>query len=216
MSSLDAYLDRACGRLGVNPAEAEDIREELRSHLDTLIDSYTEAGMRREEATTRAVADFGDARRLRSSLDRVHRGDSWWLTRLKGLGLGMLVGALIGVVAPLGGHLEFLAGLLPIPVGIDAAQFHIGLNAAAAGGIVGLLSAGGRGLLVGWSVGSLLWLGEYVAYWVGCVASGCVPKGGMLNTVLLAPLLGGVFGALVGAASTAILCAASRIRPQIQ
>ena len=29
MVSIDAYLDRVCGKLRVNPAEAEDIREEL-------------------------------------------------------------------------------------------------------------------------------------------------------------------------------------------
>ncbi len=85
------------------------------------------------------------------------------------------------------------------------------------GGLVGMLSAGGRGILAGWCVGSLLWLAEYVAHWVASVVGGGPdPTANLLNSVLLAPLLGGTLGTAIGAAVAAILSAARTIRPQIQ
>jgi hypothetical protein len=217
VTSLNGYLDSVCARLRVNPAEAEDIREELRSHLEELIRTYTDEGMGRAEATDTALSCFGDGLKLRECLDRVHQGDAWWMLRLKGMGVGMLIGAFLAVSVPAGGHMEFMARLFALPAAIDPSRAQIVANGLLVGGIVGLLSAGGRGLLAGWCAGSLIWLGEYVVHWVSCVAARSAdPAANMLNSVLLAPLLGGVFGAAVGAASAAILSAASRIRPQIQ
>lgn len=217
MTSLDAYLDSACARLRVNPAEAEDIREELRSHLEELIESHATAGMERGKAVTAALGDFGEASRVRDCLDRVHQGDVWWVLRLKGLGLGLLIGAVLGVVVPVGGHLDFAVRALPLPADADLSRAYVIINAVLAGGLIGLLSAGQRGLLTGWCVGSLLWLAEYVVHWIAGAATASTDSGAnMLNSVLLAPLIGGVFGAAVGAGSSAILSATSRIRPQIQ
>jgi hypothetical protein len=217
VTSTDSYLDGVCGRLEVNPAAADDIREELGSHLEELAQAYAAEGNDPREAAALAIAHFGDAGKLHDCLDRVHQGDAWWLLRLKGLGLGMLLGALLGAAIPVGGHLEVFARLLPLSDALGTPQGLILLNAILAGGLIGLLAAGGRGLLVGWSAGSLLWLGEYVVYWITGVASGAAdPAANMLNSVLLAPLLGGTFGAAVGASSSVILSATSRIRPQIQ
>ena len=217
MTSVDAYLDGVCVRLRVNPAQADDIREELRSHLDELIQAYAAEGKDSGEATDLAIAHFGGAGKLHDCLDRVHQGDAWWLLRLKGLGLGMLLGGLLGVAIPVGGHLEFAARLFPLSNPLGTPHGLIILNAMLAGGLIGLLSAAGRGLLVGWSAGSLLWLVEYVVHWITGVASGAAdPTANMLNSVLLAPLLGGIFGVAVGACSAAILSVTSSTRPQIQ
>ncbi|UCC67633.1 MAG: hypothetical protein JSV79_11010 [Armatimonadota bacterium] len=216
MTSIESYLDASCVRLAVNPAEAEDVREELRAHLHELVEEHVAEGMDRQAAAERALARFGDARALHDCLNRVHRGDVWWALRLKGLALGLLIGALFGVLAPIGGHLEFAARAFPLPADVDPSRAHIAINAMLAGGVIGLLSAGGRGLLAGWCVGSLLWLTEYVVHWIIGVASGAADAGpSVLSSVLLAPLLGGMFGAAVGAGTAAILSAAARVRPQI-
>lgn len=218
MTSLDAYLDLVCARLRVDPAQAEDIRSELCSHLEDLTDTYRCKGLSDAQATENAIGSFGEAVNLRACLQRVHQGDTWWVLRLKGLGLGLLMGALLGLLAPVGGHLEFLVRAFPLPADIDVSLAHVVINAMLAGGVIGMLSAGGRGLFTGWCTGSVLWLAEYVVHWIASVTSGTT--GGtdvdMLNLVLLAPLLGGLFGAGVGTAASGILSAASRIRPQIQ
>jgi hypothetical protein len=206
-----------CDELRVNPAEAEDIREELELHLEELIATYAAAGASRAEATERALRQFGDAARLQGCLDCVHRGDAWWVLRLKGLGIGLLLGALLGVLLPIGGHLEALLPMLPLPAHLDPSRAHFAFNGMLVGGLVGLLAAGGRAILAGWCAGSLVWLAEYVVHWVASVAGGAPePAVNLLNSVLLAPLLGGAFGAAVGAAVAAILSAARNIRPQIQ
>ncbi len=219
MTSLDAYVDQVCSRLRVNPAEADDIREELNGHLKELAEELSAGGMDQREAAACALSAFGEAARIHDCLDRVHDGDPWWLVRLKGSGLGMLIGALLTAVVPVGGHLEFIAHLFPLPSSVDASRALILLNALAAGGLIGLLAAGGRALLAGWTLGCLVWLGEYVVHWVISVGGGsAVADGGLglMNSVLLAPLLGGAFGAAVGLGTAAALSAVSRIRPQIQ
>lgn len=218
-SSVDAYLDRACARLRVNPAEADAIREELRSHLDELVGAYSAGGIDRREATDLALSWFGDPRKLRDCLDIVHQGEAWLARRLTGLALGAAIGALLALVLPIGGHLEFVGRLFAIPSGLDLSRVQVLVNAMIAGGAIGLMSAGGQGLLVGWSVGSLVWLAEYVFYWVATSVAGSASADGGLgvfNSVLLAPLLGGLFGAAVGIATTIAMSATSRARPQIR
>jgi hypothetical protein len=69
---------------------------------------------------------------------------------------------------------------------------------------------------IGWSLGAVLWLAEFVASWLWRAGGGAAgPATAMLNLALLAPLLGGTFGATVGFASSTVLAAASRIRPSI-
>ncbi|NIM07260.1 MAG: hypothetical protein GTN69_08630 [Armatimonadetes bacterium] len=219
MSSIEAYLNSACSRLQVDPAQSDDIREELRAHLEELMQAYSAGGIDRKEATELALAWFGSAHKLNDSLNLIHRGDAWWIYRLKGLALGMIIGGLLALLIPMGGHFEFITGFFAIPYGIEASRLHILINALVVGGVIGLLATGGRGLLVGWSVGSLVWLTEYVVYWIISVASDSPPVGAslsMLNALLLAPLLGGVFGAAVGLSSTAAQSIAARLRPQVR
>jgi hypothetical protein len=92
------------------------------------------------------------------------------------------------------------------------------LNGILAGGLIGLLS-GARGLFVGWVAGSLIWTAEYVAYFVISTTTNAIPPDGgihLFNSVLLSPVLGGLFGAVVGAGCSAILSAAARLRPEIR
>jgi len=216
VASVEAYLDRVCGKLRVNSAEAEDIREELRSHLDEIVHGRLERGLSEAAAIDFALASVGDPVKLHGCLDRVHSGDPWWMRRLKGFVFGMLMGGFLALLIPLGGHLEFAARLISLPA-FDPSRLPMLLNGLVAGGVIGLLAAGGGGVLVGWSAGAMLWLAEYVTYWLAQAAGGDASSAGdMLPRVLLAPLLGGVFGAAVGAASSAVLAAASRFRPRIQ
>jgi len=215
--SIEAYLDRVCGKLRVNPAEVEDIREELRSHLDAIIQERRQQGLTAAAAADFALASVGDPVKLHGCLDRVHGGDPWWVRRLKGFAFGMLMGGFLALLIPLGGHLEFAARLISLPAAVDPSRLPMLLNGLLAGGVIGLLAAGGGGVLVGWSAGAVLWLAEYVTYWMAQAAGGDVSSAGnMLERVLLAPLLGGLFGAAVGAAASAVLAAASRFRPRVQ
>jgi hypothetical protein len=218
-NGIEAYLDSCCARLPINPAEAEEIREELRCHLRELVESYVAEGMDRQTAGESALAWFGDARRLHDSLGLVHHGDPWWVWRLNGMLLGALLGAMVALLLPVGGHIEFVGRACPRPplsgMGIPALQ---ALNGLIAGALIGLLS-GRRGLFVGWVTGSLIWMGEYVAHFIISVATDMTPPDGglhLFNSVILSPVLGGLFGAAVGGICTAVLTAASRLRPDIR
>ena len=217
MTSIEAYLDDSCAGLSVNPAEAEEIREELRCHLRELTESYIAEGMDRPLATERALAWFGDSQRLHDSLSLVHHGDPWWIWRLKGMLLGALLGTVIALLLPIGGHLEF-AIRPPMSALGDPARTQAALNGLIAGGLIGLLS-GARGLFVGWATGSLIWMAEYVAYFLTSAATGMAPPDGglrLFNSVLLSPVLGGLFGAVVGSVCSMLQSAASRLRPEIR
>jgi hypothetical protein len=217
-SSVESYLDESCARLAVNPAKSEDIREELRGHLQELVDEYVAEGLDRRTAIDRATSQFGDAHRVHHFLERVHRGDPWWVWRLKGMVLGALLGVIVSLLLPLGGHLEFVTRLLCAPAHWDPTRTQLAANGLIAGGLIGLLS-GARGLFVGWVVGSLIWMAEYVAFFIISVATGMTPSDGglhLFNSVLLSPVLGGLFGAVVGAGCSAILSATSRLRPEIR
>ena len=218
MTSLEAYLDQACTRLPTNPAAAEDIREELRGHICEVIDAYLAEGLNRRAATARALSEFGAAPRVRHFLERVHRGDPWWTWRIKGMVLGSLLGGLLSLPLLVSGHFaEASRVFLPLSAWhFSAAQFLA--NGMLAGGLIGLL-AGARGLFVGWVVGALIWLAEHIACFIVLTASGVAASDGglqLFNFVLLSPVLGGLFGALVGAGCSAILSAASRLRPEIR
>ena len=219
MTNVDTYLDRVCGRLRVDPAQADDIRAELRSHLEEFIGTCRAKDMDEGEAAELAISSLGDAAKLHSCLDRVHQGDAWWVLRLKGLALGTGLGGLLALLMPVGGHAEFLSGLFWFAAGIDAGRAQVLVNALILGGLIGLLSAGGRALLVGWSMGSLVWLAEHVVYWIaGTVSNGFSPEQGLnvFHSVLLSPVVGGLFGAVVAMGTGALLSLTSRLRPEIR
>jgi len=218
VTSIETYLDQSCARLPINPAEAEDVREELRSHLRELVEGYAAEGLDRAAATERALTWFGDPQRLHDSLDLVHHGDPWWVWRLKGMVLGAVLGAAIALLLPVGGHIEFLTTTLGRPLGWEAGRIQLALNGLLAGGLIGLLS-GARGIFVGWVAGSLIWMAEYVAYLIISIATDMAPPDGglrLFTSVILSPVLGGLFGAVVGGVCTALLTGASRLRPEIR
>ncbi len=165
-SSIPAYLDSVCQRLRSEPAEAEDIREELHAHLEELTRLYVSQGAAPAEALGRALAQFGEPAKIGDTLDLVHEGDAWWLRRLKGLMLGLALGALLSAVLPVGGHLDFALSRFPLPGALALPRAEMVLNAALAGGLIGACSARGKGLLIGWSLGAVLWLAEFVASWL--------------------------------------------------
>jgi hypothetical protein len=217
--SIEKYLDRACTSLRVSPYEADDVRAELRAHLEELIESYSAGGADRAEATDLALAWFGDVHQLHDCLDQVHQGDAWWVSRLKGFVLGALIGILLGLILPLGGHIEFLTRHLPFLAVLAGNRTGIFLNSLLVGSFIGLLSSGERSLFVGWALGSLIWLAEYAAFWIHSVATSTVaPESSftMLSSVLLSPLLGGIFGAAVALGTASVLSRLAMIRPEIK
>jgi hypothetical protein len=57
---IEDYLDQVCGRLPMlSYAERQQIREELRQHIEAMVDAYCELGEMREEAVSQALARFG-------------------------------------------------------------------------------------------------------------------------------------------------------------
>lgn len=219
MTSIGAYLDRVCHRLRANPAAVEDVREELRAHLGELIKEYQRAGVSRPEAIQIALQEFGEAQAIRGWLDQVHQGDPWWVLRLKGLGTGMLLGAMLATVLTLAAPLQPLMGRLWLESGGELGRAQATLNGLLVGGVAGLVCAGGRRFYAAWLLGSLAWLVEYLVYWVQSIAAGMpVPDGGlgMMNAVLLAPVVGGFFALAVGAGTAALLRVLGRLRPEVR
>lgn len=165
-----------------------------------------------------ALAWFGEAGKLNGYLDLVHQGGPWWTSRLKGWALGALLGVLLALVAPIGGHIEFLARCLPTAALANSTFLCTVLNAFIVGGAVGLFAAGGRSGLVGFSWGASIWLAEYLAYWVSFISRDAAAPDVTLatfNSILIAPLVGGVFGAVVGLTSAKLLSVSQRARPVI-
>jgi hypothetical protein len=79
-NEVEAYLDQLCGTLqSIDPARREEIRREVRGHLQLLIARQDGAA----DATQKAQAQFGDAENVgRSLASRVRRDNlRLWLRR---------------------------------------------------------------------------------------------------------------------------------------
>ncbi len=196
MASIDSYLDRACARLRANPAEVEDLRREIRAHLEDLIEQYCAEGMSRPEAAERAIAWLGKAEQIQTGLGAVFHGDPEWVRRLKGLAVGGLLGAVLPLLVPFAGHAATDATL-----------------GAASGVCIGLLSASRSRLVAGFAIGSLTWfaatVGSLAALAASSTATGSSPLQ-LANSVLFALIAGGIFGALVAAGTALLLSLLSR------
>jgi hypothetical protein len=205
VASIDSYLDRACARLHANPAEVEDIRREIRLHLEDMIAEYCAEGMTRPEAAERAIAWLGEAEQIRAGLELVHHGDPGWMRRLKGVALGGLLGAI----------LSRWAGACLLPTGL-AAHSAAGdaLVGLATGCCIGLLSNSRSGLVTGLAVGSLTRFAARVGGLASPLASASTSDSMVQATreALLALILGGIFGLAVAAGSRAMLSVLSRYR----
>lgn len=210
MVGIEAYLDRVCGRLRVDPDVAEDIREEFRDHLEELGECYQAEGVGPQEACERALARFGRSARLHALLDEVHCEEPSWAQRLRGLAVGATVGSLLALTLTPVARLGPVSPLLALS---GPAVFVT--NGAALGGLIGLAWRARGGLFGGWLLGSFVWLVEAFCGSVIGFAGEASSSHGMLNavnTILFAPIIGGLFGAAVGLISTALLTFSSRLR----
>jgi hypothetical protein len=72
MDKLEQYLEQVCRGVGGPRSLRQHIRDELRAHLSDAIDEHVSHGMTRDEATARALEDFGGADQLRSELEATH------------------------------------------------------------------------------------------------------------------------------------------------
>jgi hypothetical protein len=197
MASIDSYLDRACARLRANPAEVEDLRREIRAHLEDLIEQYCAEGMSRPEAAERAIAWLGKAEQIQTGLGAVFHGDPEWVRRLKGMAVGGLLGAVLPLLVPFAGH-------------ATTADATLG---AASGVCIGLLSASRSRLVAGFAIGSLTWFAATVGSLAALAVSSTVPASSPLqlaHSVLFALVAGGAFGVLVAAGSALLLSLLSR------
>jgi hypothetical protein len=197
VAAIDSYLDRTCARLRGNPAEVEDVRRELRAHLEDLIEEYCAEGMSWPEAAARAIDSLGEPERLHHGLALVHSGDTAWLRRLKGIAVGAVLGAALSLLLPFAGH-----GTMP--------DFLIGVSS---GACIGLLSTRRSGLVMGPAVGALCWFAARVG---SLAALGVTSPSDFPSTaarsVLVSLLVGAVFGGAVATGSTALLSLLSRSR----
>jgi hypothetical protein len=118
MASIESYLDRICARLSTNPAVAEDVRRELRAHLEDLVEHYCAQGMTRPEAAERAIAWLGEAERVRTGLGTVFRGDAEWVRRLKAAAAGGLLGVALSLALPVSGHGTVWGAVIGLSCGV--------------------------------------------------------------------------------------------------
>ena len=217
MSSLEAYLDHACAGLRLNPAKAEDIRRELQVHLEERIQDAIAQGLSRAEAMTRVLARFGQPEKIRASLTQAHLGEPWWAYRLKAAWVGAFLGALIALLLPSAARLGLDAALLGLSAG-DGGRLPLVTLGLIVGGATGLLSAPRRGLIVGPAVGALVWTIESVRVFIGGMgqplSSGASVQA--FTSAVLSPIIGALFGVVVGIAVTAVLSFSQRPRPGIR
>jgi uncharacterized protein YoaH (UPF0181 family) len=214
VGSLEAYLDHACAGLRLNPAKAEDIRRELRVHLEERIQDAIAQGLSRADAIARVLARFGEPERIRASLREAHLGEPWWAYRLKAAAFGAFVGALIALLLPLAARLGLDAVLLGVSAGHGARSPLVTLGLVV-GGATGLLSGRNRGLLVGPGVGALVWTIESFRVFVSTMGQALSSEASLqvFNSTVLSPIIGALFGVAVGIALTALLSLSPRPRP---
>ncbi|HMQ16396.1 MAG TPA: permease prefix domain 1-containing protein [Phycisphaerae bacterium] len=89
---FEAYLALLSRFLRLTAAQREDIRRELRSHLDDALEAEMAQGLTREQAVLRVLEDFGDAAELAHRFGRRHRARRWIMQ-------GTLAAACLGVLA---------------------------------------------------------------------------------------------------------------------
>lgn len=79
MSEMDfeAYLALLSRFLRLNVKQREDIRRELRAHLEDAIEAEIADGATRDEAVLRVLDDFGDAAELAARFSSVGRKQRW-------------------------------------------------------------------------------------------------------------------------------------------
>ncbi|MGD8451124.1 MAG: permease prefix domain 1-containing protein [Phycisphaerae bacterium] len=94
MSEVDfeAYLGLLSRFLRLSARQRDEIRRELRAHLEEAIEDEMAAGTPRDEAVLRVLDDFGDAAELAARFSSVGRKRRWIMR-------GTMAAAVIGLVA---------------------------------------------------------------------------------------------------------------------
>ena len=88
----DAYLSLLTRFLRLSPSQRDEIRRELRAHMEEAIEAQLERGVPRDEAVRRALEDFGDAAELAARFSSIG-GRKRWIMK------GTAAAACIGFVA---------------------------------------------------------------------------------------------------------------------
>jgi hypothetical protein len=214
MGGLDAYLDHACGGLRLNPAKAEDIRRELRAHLEERIHDAVAQGLSRKEALARALAGFGRPEKVRACLSEAHVGEPWWLSRLRGITVGMLAGTAIAGLVLVAEHL----GLAPLLHGGAEERTQLLTIGLIVGGATGLFPGRNRELIAGPAVGALVWMTEAGRAFVGSVDQ-VLPSAvdlRIFESAVLSPSIGFLFGAAVAVTASVVLSLSARLYRRVR
>ncbi|MBU3144063.1 FtsW/RodA/SpoVE family cell cycle protein [Clostridium sp. CF012] len=80
-SKINEYVDYVCSYVKYKEAHKE-IKEELSSHIEDIVDEYTESGMSQEEAGSKAISRMGDSGIVGKQLNIAHKGTPDWITLL--------------------------------------------------------------------------------------------------------------------------------------
>lgn len=80
-SKINEYIDYVCSYVKYKEAHKE-IKEELSSHIEDVVDEYTEGGMSQEESISKAVERMGDGQGVGKQLNIAHKGTPDWITLL--------------------------------------------------------------------------------------------------------------------------------------
>ncbi|MGB2819535.1 MAG: permease prefix domain 1-containing protein [Phycisphaerae bacterium] len=72
MNELERYVDEVCRGLRGSQSLREHVREELREHLLAAVEKHAGDGLAREEATAKAIEEFGRPEMVREGLEAVY------------------------------------------------------------------------------------------------------------------------------------------------
>ncbi|MGH4119628.1 FtsW/RodA/SpoVE family cell cycle protein [Clostridium sp.] len=78
-SKISEYIDYVCSYVKYKAAHKE-VKQELSSHIEDIIDEYAESGILDEEAVSKAVERMGDGVTLGKQLNIAHKGNPDWIT----------------------------------------------------------------------------------------------------------------------------------------
>lgn len=104
-TEFEAYLALLSRFLRLSPAQREDLRRELRAHLDDALETEMARGLTRHQAVLRILDDFGDAAELAHRFGRPHPARRWIMQ-------GTLTAACLAIIA-LGVSLLLPSGAAP-------------------------------------------------------------------------------------------------------
>lgn len=115
------YVDAICQQIRWKKAH-ERISEEMTCHILDSRDGYIEQGFDMQTATTKAIADTGDATTLGTSFDRIHRPKPQW-GMLAAVAAFIVLGVIISVLLNDGGDMQRRLIFTAIGIGIMSATY---------------------------------------------------------------------------------------------